>query len=302
MSENFVYLGDGERLDTFLSKNIHQFTRSYIKKLIDEGKILVEGKKVKAGYELKNGTDISVDYVTPSEPSAKPENIDIDIVYEDDDLAVINKPYGMVVHPCTTTPEHTLVNALLYKMKSLSGVNGVLRPGIVHRLDKDTSGLLCVAKNDKSHRFLSAQLADKTMYREYYAICNGVIKQNEIDIVGNIARSKRDRKKMDVVPDGEGRYAETHLTVLKRFLRHTLIKLQLKTGRTHQIRVHTEHIGHSLMGDKIYGVKSDKTDKLMLVSKKLSFIHPTTRERVTFEIDLPDYFTNMVEKLERECK
>lgn len=299
MSENYVYLGDGERLDIFLTKNIPTYTRSYIKKLIDEGKILVDGKIVKAGYELKNGADISVEHISPVEPEAKPENIDIDIVYEDDDLCVINKPYGMVVHPCTTTREHTLVNALLYKVKNLSGINGVLRPGIVHRLDKDTSGLLCVAKNDHAHKKLSAQLKDKTMYREYYAITTGVIKENELVINANIARSKRDRKKMDVVPDGEGRTAETHLSVLKRFDKFCLVKLQLKTGRTHQIRVHLQHIGHPIAGDPIYGIKSDKTPKLMLVSKTLSFIHPTTNERVSFTIDLPAYFEEMLTKLNK---
>ena len=299
MSENYVYLGDGERLDIFLTKNIPTYTRSYIKKLIDEGKILVDGKIVKAGYELKNGADISVEHISPVEPEAKPENIDIDIVYEDDDLCVINKPYGMVVHPYTTTREHTLVNALLYKVKNLSGINGVLRPGIVHRLDKDTSGLLCVAKNDHAYKKLSAQLKDKTMYREYYAIATGVIKENELVINANIARSKRDRKKMDVVPDGEGRIAETHLSVLKRFDKFCLVKLQLKTGRTHQIRVHLQHIGHPIAGDPIYGIKSDKTPKLMLVSKTLSFIHPTTNERVSFTIDLPAYFEEMLTKLNK---
>ena len=298
MIENFVYLGDGQRLDVFLAENMATVTRSYIKKLIDEGKVLVNDKQVKAGYALKNSDQISVEKVQPVEPTAQPENISLDIVYEDEDLAVINKPYGMVVHPCTTTPNHTLVNALLYQIKDLSGINGVLRPGIVHRLDKDTSGLLCIAKNDRAHKYLSAQLADKTMYREYYALVIGVIKENSLDIVAPIARSKKDRKKMVVVPQGEGRYAETHLEVLKRFDRLCLVKLLLKTGRTHQIRVHMRHVGHPVAGDVIYGPKSDRTPKLMLVSKKLSFIHPTSEKRVTFEIDLPDYFTEQIKKID----
>lgn len=296
MSTFHIYLGDGERLDVFLAKNLSGFTRSYIKTLIEKKMITVNGENVKAGYSLKRDDEIEIKKVEKTEPTASPENIPVDIIYEDENLAVINKPYGMVVHPCTTTPEHTLVNALLYKIKDLSGINGVLRPGIVHRLDKDTSGLLCVAKNDMAHKKLSAQLKDKTMYREYYAIVNGVINQDKFEIDKPIGRNKKDRKKMDIIADG--RSAQTIVEVLRRYPKLTLVKCNLKTGRTHQIRVHLKSIGHPVVGDVIYGNKNDyKGDHLMLVSKKLSFIHPETNERMTFEIDLPNYFTELINKL-----
>ena len=255
------------------------------------GKIL-DNKKVKVAIDDL----IEIDIPEPELLSIKAENIPIEIVYEDEDLLVINKPQGMVVHPAPGNYTGTLVNALMATTEKLSSINGVIRPGIVHRIDKDTSGLLMVAKNNKAHEFLAAQLKDKTSLREYYAIVNGVIKQDSGTIDKPLARNPKDRKKIAIVADG--RQAVTHFEVLERFKYHTLVKLKLETGRTHQIRVHMASIGFPLLGDPLYGVKSErvKYEGQALHAKTLGFIHPTTHEMMVFDSELPEYFITLLNK------
>lgn len=296
MKETVVEMQNG-RLDKVCSEIFSDYSRSQIKQLLDGGKITVNGKTEKAKYKVKSGDVIRLEEPETKTLELRPENIPLDIVYEDDDVIVINKPQGMVVHPAPGHDEHTLVNALLYHCP-LSTINGTFRPGIVHRIDKDTSGLLMVAKNDKAHRSLAKQLKDKTNIREYVALVHGRIAEDEGTINAPIGRSLKDRKKQAVVKDG--RNAVTHFEVLKRYRDYTFVKCILETGRTHQIRVHMKYIGHPLVGDPLYGPKKTiKGNGQFLHAGKLGFVHPTTGKLLIFEAPLPKIFQECLEKLDK---
>lgn len=296
MKETVVEMQNG-RLDKVCSEIFSDYSRSQIKQLLDGGNITVNGKTEKAKYKVKSGDLIRLEEPETKALELRPENIPLDIVYEDDDVIVINKPQGMVVHPAPGHDEHTLVNALLYHCP-LSTINGTFRPGIVHRIDKDTSGLLMVAKNDKAHRSLAKQLKDKTNIREYVALVHGRIAEDEGTINAPIGRSLKDRKKQAVVKDG--RNAVTHFEVLKRYRDYTLVKCILETGRTHQIRVHMKYIGHPLVGDPLYGPKKTiKGNGQFLHAGKLGFVHPTTGKLLIFEAPLPKIFQECLEKLDK---
>lgn len=296
MKETVVEMQNG-RLDKVCSEIFSDYSRSQIKQLLDGGNITVNGKTEKAKYKVKSGDVIRLEEPETKTLELRPENIPLDIVYEDDDVIVINKPQGMVVHPAPGHDEHTLVNALLYHCP-LSTINGTFRPGIVHRIDKDTSGLLMVAKNDKAHRSLAKQLKDKTNIREYVALVHGRIAEDEGTINAPIGRSLKDRKKQAVVKDG--RNAVTHFEVLKRYRDYTFVKCILETGRTHQIRVHMKYIGHPLIGDPLYGPKKTiKGNGQFLHAGKLGFVHPTTGKLLIFEAPLPKIFQECLEKLDK---
>lgn len=288
-----------ERLDSFLAQNT-EFSRSKITKLIKEGQILVNGSKVKAGYALRENDEIVIDYVE-EEMIAEPENLNLDIVYEDADVIVVNKPNGMVVHPAVGNPNGTLVNGLMYHSKNLSTINGEFRPGIVHRIDADTTGLLMVAKNDNAHMKLAKQLEEKTAHRIYYAIVEGVINNETGTIDAPIGRDNRDRKKMAVCEENS-KHAVTHFRVIERYKRATLIELKLETGRTHQIRVHMKYIGHPVVNDPVYGNRKMIFDESgqCLHAKELGFVHPVTNEFMKFDSDLPECFVNIMEMLKNE--
>ena len=289
---------NGQRLDKAVAMLNSELSRSFITKLIDEGKITINGKVEKPSFKVKENDEINIEEIVDVKSDIKEEDIPLDVVYEDDDILIINKPQGMVVHPANGHYSGTLVNALMFMEDSLSSINGVIRPGIVHRIDKDTSGLLCVAKNDNAHHFLAEQLKDHTMAREYVALVRGIIKENSGTIEMPIGRDKKDRQKMAVVK--EGKPAVTHFQVLERFRDHTLVKCQLVSGRTHQIRVHMSAIGHPVEGDPLYAGKNyDKIYKngQLLVAFKLKLIHPTTKKEMVFNIDLPDYFQKVLEDL-----
>lgn len=286
--------GAGKRLDVFISENIKDITRSQVKKSIDDGLTIVNGKSVKSGKILKVGDMVefeSLELMTDVEA----EDLPIEIVYEDEDLAVINKAQGMTVHPAPGNYTGTLVNALLYHFKSISDIGGGIRPGIVHRIDKDTSGLLVVAKNNKAHLSLAKQIAAKSCKRTYLALVEGVVKTDKGKIDKPIGRSKTDRKKMAIVFDG--RPAVTHFSVLERFADATLMEFRLETGRTHQIRVHTKDLGHPIIGDKTYGFKNQRfnLNGQLLHAYKLEFIHPTKRKKMEFTAPLPDYFSKILQ-------
>lgn len=296
MKETVVEM-QNRRLDKVCSEIFSDYSRSQIKQLLDGGNITVNGKTEKAKYKVKSGDVIRLEEPETKTLELRPENIPLDIVYEDDDVIVINKPQGMVVHPAPGHDEHTLVNALLYHCP-LSTINGTFRPGIVHRIDKDTSGLLMVAKNDKAHRSLAKQLKDKTNIREYVALVHGRIAEDEGTINAPIGRSLKDRKKQAVVKDG--RNAVTHFEVLKRYRDYTFVKCILETGRTHQIRVHMKYIGHPLVGDPLYGPKKTiKGNGQFLHAGKLGFVHPTTGKLLIFEAPLPKIFQECLEKLDK---
>lgn len=286
------------RLDVFVS-NATCLTRTHAQKVIAAGDVAVNGKTVdKCAAEVNVGDEISITLPDDAPLNIAAENIPLDIVYEDSDLAVINKAQGMIVHPTSAIYNGTLVNALLYCMKDLSGINGVLRPGIVHRLDKDTSGLIVVAKNDNAHVNLQQQIQTKHCRRIYLALLEGVIKQDEGYIDKPIGRSRKDRKKMDVVPDG--RPAQTYWYVVRRYRNYTLVRFELKTGRTHQIRVHAAKIlGHPVVGDYVYGHKDRKWGLAgqLLHAWKLMFTHPATGEEMEFEAPLPDYFVRVLDDI-----
>lgn len=291
----------GERIDKFLSSKLNDISRSYIHKLIEDGNITINQSSVNKKYKLSENDMINVKIPEPQELEVIAENIPLDIVYEDNDLLIVNKPKGMVVHPAPGNYSGTLVNALLYHCKnSLSGINGVIRPGIVHRIDKDTSGLLIVAKNDTSHKELAEQIKNHSFTREYEAVVYGNLKEDTGTINANIARHKTDRKKMAVVPF-LGRNAVTHYTVLKRYGNFTHIKLKLETGRTHQIRVHMSYIGHPVVGDEVYANPKNNPFKFLkgqcLHAKTIGFIHPTTKEYMEFTSSLPEYFQKILNKL-----
>lgn len=289
----------GERLDTFLSQSIENITRSRIKNTIEKGFVKINGKEQKkSGYSLKEGDVVEITFEDIVELSAVAQDIPIDILYQDEDFLVINKAQGMVTHPATGSPDGTLVNALLYHVKDLSGINGVLRPGIVHRLDKDTSGLIMVAKNDASHLSLSKQIAEKSAKRYYIALVDGNIKEDSGVIEQPIARHRIDRKKMAV--DRDGRVAKTAFKVLERFQKYTLVEYELFTGRTHQIRVHSSFIHHPVVGDPVYG-GSNKfgLDGQLLHAFKLVLAHPRSGEIMTFEAPIPQYFETVLNKLRK---
>ena len=298
--ERFVvtYLEANNRLDKALSLFKSDISRSYIAKLIEEGKVLVNDKQEKSSYKVKENDVICLLDFEDKKSDIKEEDIPLDVVYEDDDIMIINKVQGMVVHPANGHYSGTLVNALMHQADSLSSINGVIRPGIVHRIDKDTSGLICIAKNDNAHHFLADQLKDHTMSREYIALVRGVIKENSGTIDMPIGRDKKDRQKMGI--NKEGKPATTHFQVLERFNDHTLVKCQLVSGRTHQIRVHMSAINHPVEGDPLYaGRNYDKLYKngQLLTAYKLKLIHPSSKKEMVFEIDLPDYFKEVLDKL-----
>lgn len=293
----------GNRIDVFLTNEMEEVSRSFIQKHILDKKIRVNQKPIKSNYKLRLDDIIDVEIPDPEPLEILAEAIPLDILYEDEDIIVVNKPQGMVVHPAPGHYNGTLVNALLYHCEhDLSGINGILRPGIVHRIDKDTSGVLMVAKNDYSHKHLTLQLKEHSITRKY----NAIVYNNIVDDIGTInapiGRHPNDRKKMTVTSKNS-RYAVTHYTVLERFGQFTLIEAQLETGRTHQIRVHMKHIGHPLLGDPVYGPKSQRNNinGQMLHARVLGFIHPSKREYMEFEAPIPKYFTDVIEKLRKNA-
>lgn len=292
------------RLDKFVSLADIGLSRSAATGLIENDLVTVNGKTAEKKLKLSVGDNITVLVPDPVAYEAKAENIPLDIVYEDDDLLVVNKSKGMVVHPAAGNYEKTLVNALLYHCgDSLSGINGVLRPGIVHRIDKDTSGLLIVAKNDLSHSFLAEQIKEHSFTREYEAVVYGLLKDEEGTVDAPIGRNPNDRKKMCVIAKNS-KNAVTHYSVIKRYKGYTHIKCKLETGRTHQIRVHMAYLGHPVAGDTVYGVKKEKVEfeGQCLHAKKIGFIHPRTKEYMEFDSELPDYFKNFLIKLNNISK
>ena len=290
----------GARLDAFLARAMEDLTRSAAAKAIEEGRVLVSGKVPSKSLKLTGNETIEF---TPEEPApidAVPQDIPLDIVYEDDDVIVVNKPSGLVVHPAPGHPDGTLVNALLFHCgASLSGVGGALRPGIVHRIDRDTSGLIIAAKNDFAHQFLSAQLADHTLARTYECVVVGNLREDSGTVDAPIARDSRDRKRMAVVPGG--RRAVTHWTVLARYPGYTHVQCRLETGRTHQIRVHMAYLGHPILGDTVYGAKKPVPGLTgqCLHAVGLQFIHPRTKELVSLSCPLPGEFTAALRKIDR---
>lgn len=282
----------GLRVDSFLA-NSSDLSRSQIQKLIEEGRVLVNNETTVSRYKVNPGDFITAEYLEQTPTDIKPKDIALDIVYEDEDLIVINKPKGLVVHPAAGNYDNTLVNALLYHCKELSDINGYYRPGIVHRIDKDTSGLLVCAKNNAAHAALSAQLQDKTCFRKYYAIVNGIIDNNEGIINAPIGRSSKDRQKMEVT-DKNSKEAITEFKVLQRLSSTCLIECELKTGRTHQIRVHMAFIKHPVLNDPKYSKKTIDETGQYLHAYYLSFIHPKTNERMEFVTDMPEYMKNYI--------
>ena len=289
----------GRRADQFLADSLPQLTRSAAQKLLEEGAVTLNGRPVKKNYKTAPEDELVVVLPDPAPVDILPQDIPLDVVYEDEDVIAVNKPVGLVVHPAAGHPDGTLVNALLYYCgESLSGINGALRPGIVHRIDRDTSGLIIAAKNDFAHLALAAQLQDHSMYREYEAVCVGNLKEDQGTVNAPIARHPTDRKKM-AVNFLQGREAITHWTVLERFPGYTHIQCRLETGRTHQIRVHMAHTGHPLLGDVVYGSKKPWPGLAgqCLHARRLSFVHPRTGERMTLECPLPDWFQEVLTKL-----
>lgn len=288
----------GERLDKFISSNEEfDLTRTAVQNLITEGMITVNGKKIAKNYVISGGETVSVEIPEPVVLDVLPENIPIDIVYEDDYLLVVNKPKGMVVHPAAGNYKGTLVNALMYHCKDrLSSINGVIRPGIVHRIDKNTSGLLIVAKTDSAHLGLAGQIKEHSFTREYETIIVGRMKEYKGTIDAPIGRHHIDRKKM-CVTDKNSKNAVTHYEVLEEFREHSYLKLRLETGRTHQIRVHLSYVGHAVLGDDVYGKPVKDFEGQCLHARKIGFVHPITDEYLEFSSDLPDYFEEQLRKL-----
>ena len=289
-----------KRLDVFLSEVLPEISRSHIKTLVEEQKILLNGKSKKCGEKLKVGDEVFVEIPEPKCLETVAQDLPIEIVYQDNDVAVVNKPQGMVVHPANGNDDGTLVNALLYHLDNLSSINGVIRPGIVHRLDKDTSGLLLIAKNDTSHKNLASQIQSKTCKRHYLALVQGNFTNDSGQIQTYIGRNPKDRKQMAVVDAEKGKLAITNYFVRKRYKGYCLVEFVLQTGRTHQIRVHSKHLGHTIVGDEVYGHKDKnfKTNGQLLHAYKIEFSQPTTNERILLECPLPDYFEKALKKLE----
>ncbi|CAB1242307.1 RluA family pseudouridine synthase [Clostridium sp. MT-14] len=287
------------RLDMFLCKHLPHKSRSYVQNLIENKRVKVNKKIKKSSYKVNCEDNVIVTLPDPVEMNIKGEDIPIDILYEDTDIIVVNKPQGMIVHPASGVYTGTLVNALLNHCSDLSGINGVMRPGIVHRIDKDTSGILVVAKNDNAHNKLAQQLKDHSMTREYIALVEGVLKEDNGIVDKPIARHPRDKVKMAVVHGGKR--AVTHYEVIKRFKSNTLIKCVLETGRTHQIRVHMAYIGHPLVGDPVYGYKKQRfrLDGQLLHARKLGFVHPSTGRYMEFETEIPDYFKKIIDIIDK---
>ena len=291
---------DGKRIDAYLAEELKDISRVAVQRLITNGKVLVNDKKVKVSYKVQQGDKIQVEEEKPVEISIKAQKIPLDIIYEDDDIIVINKPKGMVVHPANGNPDGTLVNAVMAICKdSLSGIGGEIRPGIVHRLDKDTSGIIIVAKNDKAHINLSEQIKEHKVKKTYIALVRGIVKENEATIKMPIGRSDKDRKKMAVTKNGKE--AITHFKVLKRYEKYTLLQVNIETGRTHQIRVHLSQIGYPIVGDQVYsnGKNEWNIKGQCLHAKSLEFTHPSSGQKMYLEAKLPEYFENILEDLER---
>lgn len=286
----------GQRIDKYLSLMIEGKSRSFIQGLIDDKKVMANGKVIKSNYKLKNNDEITVEMPDPIELNVEPEEMDLDIIYEDDDVIVVNKPNGMVVHPAVGNKSKTLVNGLLYHSKNLSTINGEFRPGIVHRIDAYTTGLLMVAKNDKAHKILAKELEEKKTTRKYIALVWGIINTDTGTIDAPIGRDINDRKKM-AVTDINSKDAITHFKVIERYSNATLIELKLETGRTHQIRVHMNYIGYPVVNDPVYGRRKliDNTGQC-LHAKTLGFIHPTTHEYMEFDSPLPSCFENILKQ------
>lgn len=306
-------LNIGKRLDQFLQEKLPEFSRAHIQNAISKGEIkLIRKEKIlgnnekngekslKNGEKLKNNDIISYFFEKPKEINLKPENLFLNIVYQDKDLAVINKPQGLVVHPCESCPDNTLVNGLLFQIKDLSGINGVIRPGIVHRIDKDTCGLLLIAKNDKAHIELSKQIASKVCSRKYLALIEGAFKEPNGKVETLIGRDKKDRKRMAVVLEN-GRLAITEYKTIEYFKNYSLVEFSLKTGRTHQIRVHSKYLNHPIVGDLIYG-GADKfgLKGQFLCAYEIAFKHPTTKQEMKFQIELPDNFKQILKNIKLE--
>lgn len=292
-------INKGKRLDSYISDNMDKISRSFAQKLIENQKVTINGKNEKASYKVCVGDKVQVDVPEAQDTKLKAQDIPVEVVYEDKDIIVVNKPKGMVVHPANGNPDGTLVNAILAMCKdSLSGIGGEIRPGIVHRLDKDTSGLLIIAKNDEAHVKMSKQIQDRLVTKKYIALVKGVVKDDEATIDMPIARSKVDRKKMAV--DKDGKQAVTHFKVIKRYKRYTLLKIKIDTGRTHQIRVHMAKIGYPVVGDMVYsnGRNEFGVEGQMLHAKSLEFSHPITGKKMHLEAPLPEYFTKVLEELD----
>ena len=297
----YIVEESGKRLDAYITSIDSEITRTAAQRLIEQGNILVNGEKKKTAYKVSNGDIITIEKEEPKEIELKAQNIPIDIVYEDDDIIVVNKPKGMVVHPANGNPDGTLVNAIMAICKdSLSGIGGEIRPGIVHRLDKDTSGLLIVAKNDKAHVNMSEQIKNHEVKKTYIALVRGVVKENEATIDMPIGRSTSDRKKMAVMKTG--RNAVTHIKVLKRYNKYTLLQVNIETGRTHQIRVHLSYIGYPIIGDCTYSNGKNEFGVVgqCLHAKCLEFKHPITGAEMKLEAPLPKYFEEIIQKLDKE--
>lgn len=292
----------GERIDRFLSSNLESLSRSYIQKLLSDGEISVNDRAVKANYRVAKGDEIKVRIRDPERPEILPEDIPLDILYEDKDILVVNKPKGMVVHPAPGHYSHTLVNAILYHCGDrLSGINGVLRPGIVHRIDMDTTGSLLVCKNDHAHQVLAEELKEHSITRRYHAIVHGNLQEDTGIVNAPIGRHPVDRKKMSTKAIN-GRHAVTHYKVLERFGDYTYIECELETGRTHQIRVHMACIGHPILGDTVYGPARCpyKLQGQTLHAKILGINHPSTGEYMEFDAPLPEYFSDLLDKMRRK--
>lgn len=301
MIENYIADNDSPlRIDRYLSE-VSELSRTRVQQMCDDGLVKVNGKAVKSSFKVSMGDAIEADVPENEELKVEAENIPLDILYEDHDIIVINKPKGMIVHPSPGIYSGTLVNALLYHCKDLSGINGVIRPGIVHRIDKDTTGCLVVCKNDDAHREIARQLSDKTCHREYRAIVNGVLESDAAVVDAPIGRDRRDRQKM-AVTEVNSKPARTHFKVLKRFHDATYIECSLETGRTHQIRVHMKYCGHPVMGDEKYGRKCKLMDTQgqVLHAYRLTLVHPRTHETMVFEAPLPDYFNELLDILGKQ--
>lgn len=301
MNEITVVLENEERIDKYLPTCLKDITRSELKKYFDDSLIKVNDKVVKPSFKVKNGDVITIEEYVDDLSNIEPENIPLDIIYEDDDIIVINKPSGMVVHPAPGHSHGTLVNALMYHYNTLSNINGEHRAGIVHRIDKDTSGLLIVCKTNYAHRIISDELKNKVAKRTYVAIVTGSIGHNLGKIDAPIGRDPSNRQKMAIV--AEGKHAVTHFKVLDRFRNFTLLELELETGRTHQIRVHMAYINHPVLGDPLYGVKKQvEPFGQYLHAKKIGFIHPRTNKYMEFEVPLPKEFQDKINELKEEEK
>lgn len=298
--EEYKVQNESCRLDKYIAEKNSNYSRAIIQKMIIDEKVLVNGKKTKNSYKVTTGDVITIEDSEPKEDfKLKPQKINLDVIYEDDDIIIINKEKGMVVHPGNGNPDGTLANAILERCKdSLSGIGGVVRPGIVHRIDKDTSGLVIVAKNDNAHLNISKQIQERKVTKTYIALVRGNIKENEATINMPIGRSTQDRKKMAVTK--KGKEAITHFKVLKRYNGFTLLEVKIETGRTHQIRVHLAQIGYPIVGDVVYsnGKNPFNVKGQMLHAQKLEFVHPTTNKLVSYEAPLPEYFSNVLKMLE----